>query len=140
MRTHHSTHHSVDAHQPSIALNMTPLIDVLLVLLVLMIMTVPVLTHRTALDLPGRSTMPKPPPLVHLDVDFDGTLSWNGRPLKNREQLTGLLHELASAHDDRVLRIRPQRLTRYDNVAPILALAQRSGVRRVSLEPVPDRG
>ena len=70
-------------------MNTTPLIDVMLVLLVMLIVTIPIQTHAVKLDLPPPNNQPPPPQeevtVVNLEVDFDGTPLWNGSPVPNRE-------------------------------------------------------
>ena len=71
--------------EPMMEINTTPLIDVMLVLLIMFIITMPVMTHAVKLDMP-QSEQPPPPPVVpepiELDIDFDGTVIWNGTPVQ----------------------------------------------------------
>jgi biopolymer transport protein ExbD len=72
-------------------INTTPLIDILLVLLVTLIVSLPIMTHAVKLDMP-QSRPPQgalPPEVINLDIDFDGTVVWNGSPVANLEQLEG---------------------------------------------------
>src|SRR5580698_966686 len=88
------------ADEVMIDINTTPLIDVMLVLLIMLIITIPVQTHAVKLDMPRD----KPPPaliepeVVNLTIDFDGTMSWNGAPVPDRAALEALLRA-ASAKD-----------------------------------------
>ncbi|MDH5274702.1 MAG: biopolymer transporter ExbD, partial [Gammaproteobacteria bacterium] len=69
--------------EPMMEMNMTPLIDVLLVLLVMFIITIPVMTHAVKLDMPRPTNAPKlaEPVVIQLEIDFDGTVLWNGSPV-----------------------------------------------------------
>src|SRR4051812_50174013 len=69
---------SLSSHVAEPSLNATPLIDVLLVLLVMIIFTIPVMTHNVSVDLPRPSSGGQRPERVSLDIDFDGALFWNG--------------------------------------------------------------
>src|SRR5215831_18155738 len=83
-----------------VEMNTTPLIDVMLVLLVMLIVTIPIQTHAVKLDLPqgpppNQQNQP-PPTVVTLEVDFDGTVIWNGNPVPNRAQLDKYLEDTAA--------------------------------------------
>jgi len=75
--------------QPMIDINTTPLIDVMLVLLVMLIITIPIQTHAVKLNMPvGNPPPPPTPPVVHtIEVDFDGTVLWDGDTIPNRDTL-----------------------------------------------------
>ncbi|TLZ10054.1 MAG: hypothetical protein E6K31_11125 [Gammaproteobacteria bacterium] len=72
-------------------INTTPLIDVMLVLLVTLIVTLPIMTHAVKLDMPNVTNPPPPPPtppeVIELEIDFDGTVVWNGTPVSSLQQL-----------------------------------------------------
>ena len=72
--------------EPMMEMNMTPLIDVLLVLLVMFIITIPVMTHAVKLDMPRPTNAPKlaEPIVINLEIDFDGTVLWNGAAVTRR--------------------------------------------------------
>src|SRR5215471_10292482 len=76
-------------------INTTPLIDVMLVLLVTLIVSLPIMTHAVKLDMP-RANNPPPqnerPEVIDLEIDFDGTVVWNGTPVQNLAQLEGYFH------------------------------------------------
>jgi biopolymer transport protein ExbD len=115
-----------------VEMNTTPLIDVMLVLLTLLIITLPIQTHAVKLDMP-RPNPNNPPPVitpVELDVDFDGTISWNGQTV-NRAQLDSFLESTATADPQPEIHLRPNKLAKYDTVAIVLADAQRLGVTKI---------
>ncbi len=117
-----------------VEMNTTPLIDVMLVLLVMLIVTIPIQTHAVKLDLPQGNNAPPPdvpPEVVNLDIDFDGTVIWNGTPVPNRAQLDRYFQDTASKSPQPEVHLRPNRLAKYDAVARTLADAQRLGVARI---------
>ena len=79
--------------EPMIDINTTPLIDVMLVLLIMLIITIPIQTHAVKMNMPvGPSAPPpKPPEIVRIDVDFDGTIGWNGEIVADRSELEAKL-------------------------------------------------
>ena len=123
---------------PSIAepqLNATPLIDVLLVLLVMLIFTLPLATQITRLNLP-RGEPGKPPAAVNLEILFRGEIYWNGEHVDSIEQLTPKL--LAVAHAGTLVKVSAEKRTPYERVAQVLAAAQRSHVEKLTILPVAD--
>jgi biopolymer transport protein ExbD len=116
-------------------INTTPLIDVMLVLLIMLIITIPVQTHAVRLDMPRGDPPPAapPPPVVRLDIDFDGTLLWNGAVVPDRAALEAELRALAAQAPQPELHVAPHKLTTYASVAMVLAEAQRLGVTRLGI-------
>jgi biopolymer transport protein ExbD len=115
-------------------MNTTPLIDVMLVLLTLLIITLPVQTHAVKIDLPHNpSHVTPPPPAVDVAVDFGDTVTWNGVPV-DRTTLDAYLARTAERADQPELHIDVNRLAHYDKVAMVLADAQRIGVRRIGFK------
>ena len=111
-------------------MNSTPLIDVMLVLLTLLIMTLPLQTHVISLVTATNNLRVAPPPVVSLQIDFDGTTLWNGRAV-DRATLDGLFRNAAQQTPQPAIHVTADRLVRYDGVAKILADAQRSGVTQI---------
>jgi biopolymer transport protein ExbD len=115
---------------PIVDLNTTPLIDVMLVLLVMLIITIPPQTHSLKLDIPPPS--PAPPPLTHvnlLEITDGGGLLWNGLPITR----DGVRTDLALTQQMRPvpeLHLRPQPHTRYEAVADVLRIIEREQVHR----------
>ena len=118
--------------EPMMDINMTPLIDVMLVLLIMFIITIPVMTHAVKLDMPRASNAPSlvQPVVINLEIDFDGTVLWNGTPVE-MEALEGYFRREAANDPQPELHIRPSKRARYDVVARVLASAQRNGMRKI---------
>jgi biopolymer transport protein ExbD len=119
--------------EPMMDINTTPLIDVMLVLLIMFIITLPVMTHAVKLDMPQSKNQPPPPVVVEpiqLEVDWDGTVIWNGTPVQ-LGALEGYFRVEAAKNPQPEVHVRPNRRANYDTVAKVLALAQRNGMQRI---------
>ena len=116
-------------------INTTPLIDVMLVLIIMLIITIPVQLHSVNLNMPvGKPPPPlKEPVVVTIDIDFDGTISWNGEAVPSRSALEGRLSQAAALADQPEVHIRPNKLVEYKSVAAVLASAQRLGVTKLGM-------
>jgi len=116
-------------------INTTPLIDVMLVLLIMLIITIPIQTHAVKLDMPSSSAPPpgEPPPSIDLEIDFDGTILWNGEVVPDRAALEQRLTAEANSAEPAELHIRPNKLVEYKYVATVLAEAQRLGITQIGL-------
>src|SRR5258708_3213319 len=117
-----------------VEINTTPLIDVMLVLLTLLIITLPIQTHAVKLDMPVNPPPPppNPPPVVELAVEFDGTVTWNNQAV-DWNTLDAYLYnegqkELGAQSE---IHLHPDKLAKYDAVAKVLADAQRLGVVKI---------
>lgn len=124
------------SHLAEPQLNATPLIDVLLVLLVMLIFTLPVATQSVTVNLP-RDPAGTPPPAVQLEIVYGGDIYWNGRLLSSIDDLTPLLAEVARSGET-VVRVLPEKRAPYERVAQVLALARHLHVEKLSVLPVPD--
>jgi biopolymer transport protein ExbD len=116
-------------------INTTPLIDVMLVLLIMLIITIPMQTHAVNLNLPQGNPPPATvqPQVVQVDIDFDGTILWNGNVVPDRATLDSLLTNLAAQSTQSELHVRPDKLCSYKYVAEVLASAQRLGVQKIGI-------
>ena len=116
-------------------INTTPLIDVMLVLLIMLIITIPIQTHAVKMNMPiGASSPPsKPPEIIRIDVDFDGAVGWNGTLVANDADLQNKLAAVAAQPDQPEVHLRPNKLVNYKSVAHIMANAQRLGVTKIGL-------
>jgi biopolymer transport protein ExbD len=117
-----------------IEMNATPLIDVMLVLLIMLIITIPIQNHAVNLNMPVGNPPPltKQPEVVTIDVDFDGTVLWNGAAIDDAT-LQGKLQNVAGMPDQPEVHLRPNKLVEYKVVAHVMASAQRIGVTKIGL-------
>ena len=116
-------------------INTTPLIDVMLVLLVTLIVSLPVMTHAVKLDMPNVNNPPPPPDqqpeVINLEIDGDGTVVWNGSPVASLEQLQGYFATETTKDPQPEIHLRPDRRAKYDVVAKVLAAAQRNHMKKI---------
>ena len=115
--------------------NTTPLIDVMLVLIVMLIITIPIQTHAVKLNMPVGNPPPPvvPPTIIQIDVDFDGTVLWNGEMLADRDALEARLVDAANQPEQPEVHLRPNKLAQYKSVAMVMASAQRLGVTKLGV-------
>src|SRR6202012_4607462 len=115
-----------------VEMNPTPLIDVMLVLLTLLIITLPIQTHAVKLDMPTPNQNPPTviPESVELGVDFDGTVTWNGQAV-DRATMDSYFEDAARKDPQPEIHVSPNRLAKYDSVAKVLADAQRLGATHI---------
>ena len=128
---------------PMADINVTPMVDVMLVLLVIFIITAPLFTHAIKLDLPTAQSAPAPekPETISLSIDAAGTIYWNDRAVERAE----LEQRMASAaqHAPRPeLHLRADKNARYEVIAQVMAAAQNQGLTRLGFvtEPEPAPG
>ncbi|MFZ1904278.1 MAG: biopolymer transporter ExbD [Steroidobacteraceae bacterium] len=116
-------------------INTTPLIDVMLVLLVTLIVTLPVMTHAVKLDMPNPNNQPPPPPtppeVIDLEIDSDGTVVWNGTPVSGIDQLESYFRNESAKDPQPEIHLRPDRRASYGVVAQVLAAAQRNRMKKI---------
>jgi biopolymer transport protein ExbD len=118
-------------------MNATPLIDVLLVLLVMLILTLPVATHAVKLNLPLGPGLPIAlKPVIAVHIDFDGQLYWNGEALPDQQALERKFREIGGRAIAPRVKVVPDKRVRYENVANVLAAAQRSHVSLLEVAPI----
>ncbi len=124
-----------DDPEVMVEMNTTPLIDVMLVLLIMLIITIPIQTHAVKLDLPAGNPPPPPVPpvVVTIDVDFDGTILWNGTAVASEQELQADLKNAAAMADQPEVHLRPNKLATYSVVAHVMADAQRLGIQKLGL-------
>ena len=118
-----------------IDINTTPLIDVMLVLLVMLIITIPIQLHSVNLNLP---TGNPPPPLVKpdilkIDIDSSGTIYWNGEAIPDRATLEERLKVAAAQPVQPELHLRPDKAAKYDVVAAVMVSARRLGMTKIGI-------
>jgi len=119
---------------PVCDMNTTPLIDVMLVLLIMFIITLPIMTHAVKLDMPISRPPPQlvePPEIIDLEVDFDGAIVWNGTVVPGIGLLESYLSAAAAKVPQPEIHLRPDAHAKYEVVAQVLAAAQRNHMRRI---------
>ena len=116
-------------------INTTPLIDVMLVLLIMLIITIPIQTHAVKLNMPVNSDAkpPAPPVVIEIVVDFDGTIGWNSEVIQDRADLEKRLYEISRMPDQPEVHLIPNKLAPYKYVAEVMAEAQRLGVTKIGI-------
>ena len=116
-------------------INTTPLIDVMLVLLIMLIITIPIQTHAVKLNMPVGNPPPpaQPPEVITIDVDFDGTVLWNGETVADRPTLEAKFRGSAAQPVQPEFHLRPNKLVTYKHVAGVMASAQRLGITKIGL-------
>jgi biopolymer transport protein ExbD len=119
-----------------IDINTTPLIDVMLVLLIMLIITIPIQTHAVKLDFgPPGPPPPVPPPVIDILVDFDGSIYWNNDAIPDRPTLEAKLAAVGQEpkQDQPEVHVKPNKLVSYKYVAEVMASAQHLGVSKIGL-------
>ncbi|WP_159138567.1 MULTISPECIES: biopolymer transporter ExbD [unclassified Acinetobacter] len=116
--------------------NMTPLIDVMLVLLIMFIITIPLPNNSINIDLPNGTppvTDEKPPELVELRLDAQGKMFWNEQPVESPQALEILFQTVARNADQDQIKIKADRATEYKHIAMVMASAQRLDVKKIGI-------
>ncbi len=123
-----------DDGEPMMDLNMTPLIDVLLVLIIMFIITIPIQTHAVKVDLPQNAANNTPPPVDpqknKITISTDGTVAWNGAPV-DEVRLRQYLDVAAAMNPEPELHFQPDPQVRYDSVDRTLAVIKRSNITKL---------
>lgn len=116
-------------------INTTPLIDVMLVLLIMLIITIPIQTHAVKLNMPaGNPPSPTVPPVVvSIEIDFDGAVFWNGEQVPDRATLEARLTDVAAQPVQPEVHVKANKIVAYKSVAAVLASAQRLGVTKLGV-------
>ncbi|MFW2274662.1 ExbD/TolR family protein [Burkholderia orbicola] len=124
-----------DEPEVMVDINTTPLIDVMLVLLIMLIITIPIQMHSVKMNLPvgNPPVPPHPPQVVQIDIGADGTVNWNGAAVGGAAALDAKFREVAAEADQDEIRLRPDKSAPYKAVAEVLASAQREGATKIGL-------
>ncbi|WP_211462814.1 ExbD/TolR family protein [Collimonas silvisoli] len=125
---------------PMADINITPMVDVMLVLLVIFIITAPLFTHAIKVDLPSAQSAPAPekPETVSLSIDRSGKMFWNDAPVAESE-LTNRLIAAAQRQPQPELQLRADKDTRYEILAQVMSLAQNNGLNKIGFVTVPGK-
>jgi biopolymer transport protein ExbD len=128
--------------EPMSAINTTPLVDVMLVLLIIFLITVPVITQSVKVDLPKASNIPTQtkPENVNIAVDVEGNVYWNTSLVPTQELLLSKLKGVAVMDPQPEVHVRGDKQTKWENVGRVIVLCQRSGIQKVGFITEPDRG
>lgn len=118
--------------------NMTPLIDVMLVLIIMFIITIPIPNNAININLPNGAPPPqskdKPPEIINLKLDAQGKIFWNDQPVENKQALESLLMMVAKKSEQDQIKLQPDRMTEYKQVAMVMAMAQRLNITKIGIE------
>ena len=115
-------------------INTTPLIDVMLVLIIMLIITIPAQLHAVNLDMPKTSpAAPKDPVVVRIEIDAQSQWRWNGKPIDSREALEEQLKQAAAQQPQPQLHIRAHGQARYEAAVTVLTSAQRLGLTQLGM-------
>ncbi|RBB43026.1 biopolymer transporter ExbD [Burkholderia reimsis] len=126
---------SKDEPDVMVDINTTPLIDVMLVLLIMLIITIPIQMHSVKMNLPVGTPPPPPhpPQVVQIDIGADGAVNWNGAAVSGGAALDAKFRAVAAEADQDEIRLRPDKSAPYTAVAEVLASAQREGATKIGL-------
>ena len=122
-------------------INVTPLVDVMLVLLIIFLITIPVITQSVKVELPKAANIPTQtkPENINIAVDKDGNVYWNTM-MVTQEQLLERLRAVATQDPQPEVHVRGDRGTKYENIGRVIVLCQRSSIIKVGFITEPDRG
>lgn len=126
---------SSDEPEVMVDMNTTPLIDVMLVLLIMLIITIPAQLHSVNLDMPLPSNAAKKvePVVIRIDVDEASVINWNGQPLQGKVELEEKLREAVGMQPQPELHIRSHAKAKYEAAARVMASAQRIGLTKLGI-------
>lgn len=118
-----------------VEMNTTPLIDVMLVLLIMLIITIPIQTHAVKLNMPTGNppTQSEPPKVVQIDIAASGTVSWNGVAMTTTKELEEYITNAAAENPQPEVHLRPDKAANYEVVAMVMASSQRLGLNKIGL-------
>ena len=128
-----------DSRPPQSDINMVPLIDVMLVLLIVFMITAPLLTHSVKIDLPQASSNPtqEKPETVSVSIDGEGRIFWNDEGL-DAVALPARLAAAAAKTPQPELHLRADRNTRYEVIADVMSKARTAGIEKMGFVTVPE--
>ncbi len=128
--------------KPLSEINTTPLVDVMLVLLIIFLITIPVITQSVNVSLPKAANIPTQtkPENVNIAVDADGNVFWNTGLVPNQDALLEKLKAVAVMDPQPEIHVRGDKRTKYENIGRVIVLCQRSGIQKVGFITEPDRG
>jgi biopolymer transport protein ExbD len=121
--------------EPMMDINTTPLIDVMLVLLIMLIITIPIQLHAVNLNMPNGNPPPSDikPEVLRIDIDARSTVLWNGEPVAELAEVERRFEQVAAQPVQPEVHLRPDKLAKYNVVAGVMASAQRSGLTKLGI-------
>ena len=129
--------HHTSSNEPEVMMdiNTTPLIDVMLVLLIMLIITIPAQLHSVNLDLPVAAPPTKKvePVVIKIDIDANNVIAWNGKALASREDLQTKLQEASQREPQPELHVRSHAKAKYETTMAVMANAQRLGLKKLGI-------
>ena len=132
---------SSDEDEVNSTINTTPLVDVMLVLLIIFLITIPVVTQSIAMSLPKENNIARQtkPENIEISVNKDGDIFWNAQPVADSEALFQRLKEIATKTPQPEVHIRGDEKSRYESVGRVIFACQRAAIAKISFvtEPPP---
>jgi biopolymer transport protein ExbD len=130
-----------DEDKPMSEINTTPLVDVMLVLLILFLITIPVITQSVKVDLPKAANIPTQtkPENINIAVDVEGNVYWNTALVPNQEALLERIKVVAVMDPQPEIHLRGDRGTAYEHIGRVMVACQRGGISKVGFITEPDR-
>ena len=130
-----------DEDKPMSEINTTPLVDVMLVLLILFLITIPVITQSVKVDLPKAANIPTQtkPENINIAVDAEGNVFWNTALVPNQEALLERIKQVAVMDPQPEIHLRGDRGTAYEHIGRVMVACQRGGIMKVGFITEPDR-
>ena len=130
-----------DDDKPMSEINTTPLVDVMLVLLILFLITIPVITQSVKVDLPKAANIPTQtkPENINIAVDAEGNVFWNTALVPNQEALLERIKQVAVMDPQPEIHLRGDRATAYEHIGRVMVACQRGGIMKVGFITEPDR-
>jgi len=128
--------------KPISEINTTPLVDVMLVLLIIFLITVPVITQSVKVELPKAANIPTQtkPENVNIAVDKEGNVYWNTALVPTQDAMLDRLKTVAVLDPQPEIHVRGDRATAYEHIGRLMVLCQRAGIQKVGFITEPDRG
>ena len=126
---------SAPSDEPMMDINTTPLIDVMLVLLIMLIITIPIQLHAVNLNMPNGNPPPSDikPEVLRIDIDARSTVLWNGEAVAELTEVERRFEQVAAQPVQPEVHLRPDKAARYNVVAGVMASAQRSGLTKLGI-------
>ena len=123
-------------------INVTPLVDVMLVLLIIFLITIPVITQSVKVDLPKAANIPTQtkPENINIAVDGEGNVFWNTLLVPNQDALLERIKQVAVMDPQPEIHLRGDRATSYEHIGRVMVAAQRGGIQKIGFITEPDRG